>query len=49
MLSDCPETVAPGSTARAKYLYPDRADAVMIAYQPSNRGMEIWTKLGKEP
>jgi len=25
---------------------PDRADAVMIAYQPSNRSLETWLKLG---
>jgi phage terminase large subunit len=25
---------------------PNLADAVMIAYQPSNRGLEVWLKLG---
>jgi hypothetical protein len=27
---------------------PDRADAVMICYQPSNRWQEIWMKLGRD-
>lgn len=27
---------------------PDRANAVMIAYQPSNRRLEIWIKLSRE-
>ena len=26
---------------------PDRADAVMIAFQPSNRTLESWLRLGK--
>jgi phage terminase large subunit len=27
---------------------PDRANTVMIAYQPSNRALEVWMKLGRE-
>jgi phage terminase large subunit len=28
---------------------PDREDAVMICYQPSNRALETWVKLGRAP
>jgi hypothetical protein len=28
---------------------PNLADAVMIAYQPSSRGLEVWLKLGEQP
>lgn len=27
---------------------PNLADAVMIAYQPATRTMEVWAKLGKD-
>ena len=27
---------------------PNLADAVMIAYQPSRRGIEVWIKLGEQ-
>jgi phage terminase large subunit len=27
---------------------PNLADAVMIAFQPSSRGLEVWLKLGEQ-